>query len=257
MIKRPCNKCKKDNTSSNKFCIYCGTKLIKQDNLYDIVLNTTHGLWIALLSKVAKSDGIICKKEAEFMSKMFDKFIAKENNQNRDIYRQIVDNEKDDFTNINKLCEKLIALEISNIKKIEIIKSTIALAYEDSEYNKEEENLIIQITHALKLNFLDYQKIEKNFQPKSNENNKKQSKQNTNTSSVYLSIDECYSTLKVSKNCSDIELKKSYRSLAKTYHTDILKSKELPEDILYFAEEKLKSINFAYEKLKKYRSTNV
>ncbi len=255
MTKKPCTKCKKDNSSSNKFCIYCGTKLIQQDDSYNIVMNTVNGLWVALLAKVAKSDGNICKKEAEFMGKVFDDFITQDKTQNRETYRQILNKEKDNLTNISKLCEKLVALEVSNTKKLEIVKSIVALAYADGEYSQEEENLIIQITNALMISFSDYKEIEKEFQPKKDEYKKEYSKHNTN--SAYLTIDECYVALKVSKNCSDAELKKSYRLLVKAYHTDTYQSKELPEEMLHFAEEKLKSINFAYDKLKKYRKSHV
>jgi len=50
-----------------------------------------------------------------------------------------------------------------------------------------------------------------------------------------------------------VELKTKYRELVKNYHTDILKGKDLPKDMIEFAEEKLKSINFAYDKIKKYK----
>lgn len=254
MSKHQCIKCEKYNNNSNKFCIYCGAIQKQKNNSYDIAMNTVNGLWVALLSKVAKSDGSICKKEAAFMSKVFDSFVVQDKIQNRDIYKQILNSEKENLQNIDKLCNKLMVLGVSKSKKQEIIKSIIALAYEDGEYSQEEENLIIKITHALMLSFLDYKEIEKNFQPKNNEYNKEQSKQNKGINSAYLTIDECYTVLEVSKTCTNVELKKSYRSLVKQYHSDILKGKDLPKDLIAFADEKLKSLNFAYEKLNKYRS---
>lgn len=69
-----------------------------------------------------------------------------------------------------------------------------------------------------------------------------------------LGIDECYSLLNTHPSNSDIELKHAYRKLAKVYHSDILKGKDLPLDIIMFGEEKFKRINFAYEKIKKHRN---
>jgi len=216
-------------------------------------MNTVNGLWVALLSKVAKSDGKICEKEAAFMSRIFDSFATQDKIPNRDIYKQILSNEKENLQNIDKLCKKLMDLGVDKSKKQEIIKSIISLAYEDGEYSQEEENLIIKITYAFMLNFSDYKEIEKNFQPKNDEYNNEDSKQDKRGSFVHLAIDECYALLEVSKTCTNSELKKSYRSLVKQYHSDILKGKNLPNDLMVFADEKLKSLNFAYEKLNKYR----
>ena len=55
------------------------------------------------------------------------------------------------------------------------------------------------------------------------------------------------------ENDDNNTIKKNYRRLVREYHTDILSSKDLPQDIIKFAEEKLKLINTAYAKIKKYR----
>jgi DnaJ like chaperone protein len=46
-------------------------------------------------------------------------------------------------------------------------------------------------------------------------------------------------------------IKKNYRELVKQYHYDKLASKNLPKDMLEYAENRLKEINEAYEALKK------
>lgn len=55
-------------------------------------------------------------------------------------------------------------------------------------------------------------------------------------------MSDYYSLLGVSRGCSDAELKKAYRSMAKKYHPDVNKEKN--------AEEKFKEIQSAYDVLK-------
>jgi len=72
--------------------------------------------------------------------------------------------------------------------------------------------------------------------------------------STSLSLAECYALLEISSQSTNIEVKQAYRRLAKLYHSDILKGKGLPSDMIAFGEEKFKKINFAYENIKNARN---
>ena len=63
--------------------------------------------------------------------------------------------------------------------------------------------------------------------------------------------EDYYKTLGVSKGSSAAEIKKAYRKMAIKYHPD--KVAHLGQDFSKFAEEKFKSINDAYQKIKKER----
>ena len=76
-----CTACKKENSSDNKFCIYCGTSLEDKEkkqsegyekDIYNIILNSYDGILVALLAKVAKSDGKISIIEAKYISSIYD-----------------------------------------------------------------------------------------------------------------------------------------------------------------------------------------
>lgn len=47
-------------------------------------------------------------------------------------------------------------------------------------------------------------------------------------------------------------IKKNYKRLSREYHSDILQSKNLPQDILLFAEERMKYLNIAIETIEKH-----
>lgn len=251
MSKIICDGCKSEVNTGDKFCIFCGSKLepLKQvDEAYVKVFSSAEGIMVALLAKVAKSDGNISKDEAKFMGKVYDEFCkAKNDSIRRDIFKQILAKEKSILSNVAKLCENLLATKPNKSQNIMFIAMLVDLAYIDMHYSKEEENLIVKIVHNLDMDFLEYKTIVDEYIPKEKSENK------SKEYSSCLTIDECYNVLNIDKNVSDSELKKSYRKLARAYHSDILQGKDLPMDLVKFGDNRLKSMNFAYEKLKKYR----
>ena len=63
-----------------------------------------------------------------------------------------------------------------------------------------------------------------------------------------------YTILELKPNASDSELKKGYRKMAAKYHPD--KVNHLGNDLRKLAEEKFKSVNEAYQNIKKERGLN-
>jgi len=68
-----------------------------------------------------------------------------------------------------------------------------------------------------------------------------------------LSLDESYDTLGVSKTASEKEVKVAYRARAADFHPDKLKSKNLPDEFIAFANDQLARINEAHEIIRKAR----
>lgn len=256
-----CSNCKKENSCDNKFCIYCGKELdLKEKNhndnskenekLYNKILNSYDGILVAFLAKVAKSDGKISTIEAKYISSIYDELCKHRTDISniRTIYKEILNNEKNNLNNINELSTKFINLNISKTQKVNLIGTLVDLAYIDNEYDEKEENLIVQIVYNLQIDFSTYKSIVDKY--KTDESSDSSSGSYTNHN---LNIDECYQILELKKEDTNSDIKKNYRNLVRQYHTDMLSSKDLPQDMIKFAEEKLKMINSAYEKIKKYR----
>jgi DnaJ like chaperone protein len=259
-----CSNCKKENSCDNKFCIYCGKELnFKQKNqndnskenekLYNEILDSYDGILVAFLAKVAKSDGKISTIEAKYISSIYDELCKHRTSISniRTIYKEILNNEKSNLNNINELSTKFISLNMNKIQKVNLIETLVDLAYIDNEYDEKEENLIVKIVYSLHIDFSIYKNIVDKYSTNDSSNSSdSSSRSHTNHN---LNIDECYQVLESKKEDSNNDIKKNYRRLVRQYHTDMLSSKDLPQDMIKFAEEKLKVINSAYEKIKKYR----
>lgn len=71
-----------------------------------------------------------------------------------------------------------------------------------------------------------------------------------------LSLEEAYDALGLARDCSEVELKKAYRAKAADFHPDKLRSKNLPEEFVAFANNQLAKINQAHQVIRKARGLN-
>jgi DnaJ like chaperone protein len=69
-------------------------------------------------------------------------------------------------------------------------------------------------------------------------------------------IEKSYAVLGCKHETPDLEIKKRYRKLVATYHPDKIASKDLPEEFMQFANQKMKDIQAAYEAVKAERGFN-
>lgn len=68
--------------------------------------------------------------------------------------------------------------------------------------------------------------------------------------------DDAYEIIGVSSDASDDEVKSAYRKLARENHPDVLTAKGMPQEFIDLANEKLATINDAYDRIKKQRGFN-
>ena len=222
---------------------------------YDKVFKSPDGLMIALLSKVAKAEGSIADEATMFIEEVYDRLVQSNPYPNlKAILKQILVKEKEKLDNVEELCTVLLGFNITNSYKLDMITVLIEIAWLDGKYSLSEKKLIIKIVHCLQIEYETYKAILARYTPKEEQRQKKENASSSELSEGYLSIDTCYDILKTSNNADNETLKQNYRNMAKEYHADILQGKALPQDLIAFAQEKLKRINFAYDKLKKYRN---
>lgn len=116
--------------------------------------------------------------------------------------------------------------------KLEILHLLLEIAYADAEVSSSEMNAIQRIAYLLKISSSDFESLK----------------------AIYVKHEDhqwAYKALEIESTASNEEIKKAYREMAKKYHPD--KVNTLGEDIKKIATEKFRSINEAYEVLKKER----
>jgi len=241
-----CDNCGKNIKCDDEFCIYCGapnkhkeayvdTKETKTTNETDTkfeytppkeekqhynyydVLDDLDGIIVALMAKVAKSNGIVSSDEATYISQRYLE-LAKLTNKSQDvidIYEEIFNREKDRVDNLKEFAQKLASLD--EAPKAYVLKILEELTDVDGDTR-----ILNEIKEAMKFS-------------------------GDKNSSYYEILN--------SKPTDDWEtIKKNYKELVKEYHYDKLASKNLPKDLIEYAENRLKEINEAYEALKKLKN---
>lgn len=116
--------------------------------------------------------------------------------------------------------------------KLELIHLLFDIAYADGNENSYEQVVIQRISWNLGISNLDLDALRAPY-------NRTQD------------LNWAYTSLELAPTATDDEVKKAYRTMAKKYHPDTVAN--LGEDIKKKATEKFRSVNEAYEELKKQR----
>ncbi len=227
---------------------------------YYATLNSPNGIALALGAKVSTK----CNKilESDTILLLTHLFAQATNivdfgkyNSIDEIYQDILDNEKNNFSNINLLCLNLKRLDVALEDKMQFIKSLLLIGLEGEHFN---DDVIFQIALNIGVGTEDYFSLKKELESSladlANDVSIGIDIEDVNVAYTKDELVGLYAILEVSPNDSNSKIKKSYRRLAAKYHPDKYASKELPEDMVKFAEERFKDINYAYDILRKHRN---
>ena len=116
--------------------------------------------------------------------------------------------------------------------KLELLHLLFDIAYADDEIHSSELNAIKRIAEIFRIDRLDFESLNAPYMKQ-------------------VDRDWAYKSLEIEATATDEEIKKAYRRMAMKYHPD--KVHDLGEDVKKSATEKFRSINEAYESLKKQR----
>lgn len=187
---------------------------------------------VALIAKIAKLDGVISPKEAEFIKLILDK--NSYNLVERERLKQVFKDAKENPENYRVVAQELKNnFILSKNEKLNIMQSLLFCASIDG-FSERKIFALREIAEIFGVSNEFAQFI--NFS-----NNTRKNKQSSK---------DPYKVLELSPNASLVEVKAAYRRLAKKYHPDILNTKNLSEDELRAGIEKFHEINEAYETLK-------
>jgi len=187
---------------------------------------------LILSSVVIKADGKVLKSELDYVKKFFtNTFGAKKSNE---YFRMFNDLNKQDYSSkLRQVCLQLNS-HINHSSRLEIIHFLFGVAASDNDIHLKEVETIKRIATYMNINPYDFESIQSMFLAKAG-----------------VSSEQHYTILGITKDATDIQVKKAYRKMAVKYHPDKLQG--VSEDIKKLAEEKFLKVKEAYEQIMKGR----
>jgi len=202
------------------------------------------GLVIALMARIAKSDGHVSMLEQELINFCFKDFSEPFENpeQIQEILKKIFNDEQNKDDGIDKLALQFYSInKHSYTKRMKVLQHLVNLAYVDRVLSSSEEKMLKEISDLFKINKEDFEHTIKTFHDFYLKN------------LDVLDIKEAYSILESNENNTMEEIKTMYRAMVKKYHPDLLHSRGFEDDYVQDCTRKLQQINQAYDCIKKHR----
>ena len=182
---------------------------------------------LILFAAVMKADNELKKSELNFVKKFLtDNFGINYTKQRMELFKKILNQN----INVKDVCGQ-IKTHMDLNSKIQLIHILFALSKADNEIHQNEINIISNIGNLIGVNDTDFESIKAMFVPDTK---------------------AAYQILGLDTNANNSEIKIAYRKMATKYHPD--KVSHLGDEFSKVAEEKFKSINDAYQQIKKERN---
>jgi DnaJ like chaperone protein len=182
---------------------------------------------VVLIAAVMKADGKILKSELDYVKRFFVAQFGPESAQEaltmlRDLLKKEIP--------LNDVCMQ-IRHGMDYSSRLQLLHILFNVSAADGRFDKSEVDVISNIAGLLGVTTNDFDSIKNMFIP---------------------STDASYRILEIDSAATDEEVKKAYRKMAVKYHPD--KVSHLGDDYRKNAEEKIKAVNEAYDKIKKERN---
>ncbi len=199
---------------------------------------------ISMLTKIAKSDGVISEPEADVIKDSITHFLsiaggeglnASEISKLRQLLVQAHNKAKIVNIPISTYARKLVNYDF--YLKEQVIQQLIFMASIDG-YTHLKESLIFNVGEALGFHPSQIRRYVNDIL-----GFKQESPKNTNL----------YKILGSKSTDDNATIKKKYRALVKKYHPDFIQAKDHNESSVEFAKQKMQEINQAYDEIKKQR----
>lgn len=181
---------------------------------------------LVLSAAVMKADGFVKKSELDYVKRFFLTNFGQERAEKyilmlREILKQDIQ--------VQEVSQQ-IGRFMNYSSKLQLLHYLFGIASADGSTHENEVNVISTIAQHMGISISDFQSIKAMF---------------------IQEVDSAYKILGIDSNATDDEVKKAYREMAKKYHPD--KVAYLGEEVRKSAEQKLREVNEAYEKIKKQR----
>src|SRR5665647_1383294 len=183
---------------------------------------------LVLMACIMKADGHVDKAELAVVKKFL---VANFGEQGALEALAILKNLLEQNINETEVATQ-IGQHMNYSSKLELLHLLFNIAYADGEVVASELNTIQRIANIFRIDRLDFESIKAPYMKQKD-------------------VNWAYKSLEIEPTATTDEIKKAYRRMAMKYHPD--KVNELGDDVKKSATEKFRSVNEAYESLKKQR----
>jgi DnaJ like chaperone protein len=184
---------------------------------------------LILVAAVMKADGKVVKSELDYVKRFFVQQFGEESA--REALHMLKDIIKQDIP-VRDICVQ-IGRNMDYSSRLQLMHLLFNISLADSLIHPKEIELLEKIARAMNISSVDFTSIKNMFIPET---------------------DSSYKILEIEAAATNDEVKKAYRRMAMKYHPD--KVSHLGEEFRKSADEKFKSVNEAYEKIKRERNMN-
>ena len=192
---------------------------------------TKHGDFVmsvlVLFAKVMKADGKLLKSELDYVKQFLKRQFGIQ--QTKDLMLVFKDILEQEYP-LKDVCRQ-IQRSMDHPSRLELIHILYGLSQSDGHVHPSEIRIIQTIANYLNISSNDYASIKAMFSKDEN---------------------AAYRILEIDPSSSDKKVKEAYRKMANKYHPD--KVAHLGQKMQTVAEEKFKSVNDAYQQIKKDRN---
>ena len=184
---------------------------------------------LILFAAVMKADNELKKSELEFVKTFFIQQFGRKYAQDRiHLFQEIL---KQDFP-LKDVCLQIKA-NMDHPARLQMVHVLFGLSKADGHVHPLEIKVINTIANYLGISVSDFESIQAMF---------------------YKNTTAAYKILEINPDATDSEVKKAFRKMASKFHPD--KVHHLGDEFQKMAEEKFKSVNDAYQQIKKERNLN-
>ena len=200
------------------------TKNSKQQQENNFLLS-----FLVLIASVMKADQRILRSELAVVKTWLKNSFGEEKAlAYLKILKDLLEKEYDELVMARQIMQNT-----SYSSRLMIVQLLLDIAHADGEFSPEESKMINVIAQTMQITTQDYQSLLSIFEKQTDK-------------------DWAYKVLEIEPSATNDEVKKAYRKMAMKYHPD--KVNNLGNDIKQKATEKFRSINEAYETIKKQRN---
>lgn len=193
---------------------------------------------IALLAKIAKSDGRVSEEEAKLIIMILDEN-AKDETEREFLKASFNEHKDKPYDTFYVAIKFMQEVPLTADERLNILRVLVFMALIDEDFSTNKQDILIQIAKAFEI-------------PRSKLNSIIQDIARSKNQNQTLTLQQAYKVLDLDSSADINLVKKKYRELVKIYHPDVLNSKNVSKEELEQSVKKFREVNEAYELIKKH-----